>query len=151
MRIGEGELDDPRVIALVTHHITAARAETMPGCAHALDPAGLRGPDIRFWAFWEGEELLGVCALKRLTAEHGEVKSMHVAQSARRHGIGGQMVEHVIAAARQAGMRRLSLETGSWDYFRPAHALYRRHGFVECPPFDGYKPDPNSLFMTRMI
>ena len=40
MRIGEGELDDPRVIALVTHHIAAARAETMPGRAHALDPAG---------------------------------------------------------------------------------------------------------------
>jgi putative acetyltransferase len=45
-------------------------------------------------------------------------------------------------------MARLSLETGSWDYFRPAHALYRSHGFVECPPFGGYGADQNSLFMT---
>ena len=24
----------------------------------------------------------------------------------------------------------------------------RRHGFIECPPFAGYMPDPNSVFMT---
>jgi putative acetyltransferase len=45
-------------------------------------------------------------------------------------------------------MSRLSLETGSWDYFRPARALYRKHGFVECAPFGGYLPDPNSVFMS---
>jgi putative acetyltransferase len=45
-------------------------------------------------------------------------------------------------------MSRLSLETGSWDYFRPAHAFYRRHGFVECPPFADYVLDPNSVFMS---
>jgi putative acetyltransferase len=45
-------------------------------------------------------------------------------------------------------MSRLSLETGSWDYFQPAVALYRSHGFVECPPFGDYVPDPNSIFMT---
>jgi putative acetyltransferase len=45
-------------------------------------------------------------------------------------------------------MTRLSLETGSWEYFLPAHALYRSHGFVECAPFADYVPDPNSLFMT---
>jgi len=27
-------------------------------------------------------------------------------------------------------------------------ALYRSHGFVECPPFGDYAPDPNSIFMT---
>ena len=45
-------------------------------------------------------------------------------------------------------MGRLSLETGSWDYFRPARALYARHGFVECLPFADYAPDPNSVFMS---
>jgi len=45
-------------------------------------------------------------------------------------------------------MTRLSLETGSWDYFRPAIALYRSYGFVECPPFADYASDPNSIFMT---
>jgi isocitrate/isopropylmalate dehydrogenase len=27
-------------------------------------------------------------------------------------------------------------------------ALYRKHGFVECAPFGGYLPDPNSVFMS---
>ena len=63
-------------------------------------------------------------------------------------GIGGAMLRHIIAAARATGMRRLSLETGSWPYFAPARALYAAHGFVECGPFEGYGPDPNSVFMT---
>jgi putative acetyltransferase len=58
------------------------------------------------------------------------------------------MLRHIIATARERGVWRLSLETGSWDYFEPARALYRSHGFVECPPFADYVPDPNSIFMT---
>ena len=58
------------------------------------------------------------------------------------------MLRHIIGTARAGGMVRLSLETGSWDYFRPARALYARHGFVECPPFADYVLDPNSVFMT---
>ena len=61
------------------------------------------------------------------------------------------MLRHIIASARQSGMSRLSLETGSWEYFLPAQALYRSHGFVECPPFGEYAPDPNSVFMTLFL
>lgn len=148
MRITAGDLGDPRVVDLLRIHLASARAETAPGSAHALDTAGLQSPDISFWAIWEGGTLLGVGALKRLSPDHGEVKSMHTAQAARRRGAGGAMLRHIIASARDGGMSRLSLETGSWEYFRPAHALYRRHGFVDCPPFAGYEPDPNSVFMT---
>jgi putative acetyltransferase len=148
VRIVPGDLDDPRVVGLLRVHLTSARAETAPGSAHALDLAGLRSPDISFWAVWDGGTLLGFGALKRLSADHGEVKSMHVAEAARRRGIGGAMLRHIIAAAREGGMGRLSLETGSWDYFRPARALYARHGFVECLPFADYAPDPNSVFMS---
>ena len=73
---------------------------------------------------------------------------MHVVQSRRRLGTGSAMLRHIIAAAREMKLSRLSLETGSWDYFRPARAFYSRHGFVECPPFADYVPDPNSVFMT---
>ena len=83
-----------------------------------------------------------------LAKDHGEVKSMHTAPSARRKGIGTAMLQHIIAFARSRGISRLSLETGSWDYFQPAIALYRKHGFVECQPFDDYVQDPNSVFMT---
>jgi putative acetyltransferase len=129
-------------------HLTNARAQTAPGSAHALDATGLQSPDISFWTIWEDETLAGFGALKRLSPDHGEVKSMHTAQSMRRRGAARAMLAHIIAAARARGMSRLSLETGSWEYFRPAHALYRSHGFVECPPFANYGPDPNSVFMS---
>lgn len=148
MQIIPGDLDDRRVIDLLNTHVTTARAETARGSAHALDLAGLQAPDIRFWAIWDRDELLGVGALRQLSADHGEVKSMHTAQSTRRRGAGSAMLRHIIEAARAEGLSRLSLETGSWDYFIPARAFYRRHGFVECPPFGDYAADPHSVFMS---
>ena len=151
MRIVEGGLDDPRVVALLHTHLTRARAETAAGSAHALDLAGLRAPGVSFWTAWEGDEVVGVGALKRLSPAHGEIKSMHTAEAARGRGVGSAMVRHIMAAAHERGMTRLSLETGAWPYFLPARALYARHGFVECGPFGDYREDPNSVFMTREL
>jgi putative acetyltransferase len=73
---------------------------------------------------------------------------MHTEQLHRKKGVGSAMLRHIIAKARQMGFSRLSLETGSWPYFNAAREFYRRHGFVECPPFGSYVSDPNSVFMT---
>jgi putative acetyltransferase len=148
MRIIRGDLTDPRVVELLQIHLTTARAHTAPGSAHALDVSGLQSPDISFWTIWEDQTLLGCGALKRLSVDHGEIKSMHIAEAMRRRGAGRVLLLHIIATARARSMSRLSLETGSWEYFRPAWALYKRHGFVECPPFADYVLDPNSIFMS---
>lgn len=148
LTITEGGLDDPRVVALLTLHVTRARAVTPEGSAHALGLSGLKRPEIRFWSGWEGEALATVGALKRLSAEEGEVKSMHTAEALRGRGFGAAMLAHIIGAARQAGLTRLWLETGSFDYFAPARAMYAKAGFVECAPFGDYRPDRNSTFMT---
>lgn len=148
MRIIPGDLSDPRVLELLHTHLTSARAATAPGSAHALDASGLRSADISFWTIWDNETLLGCGALKRLAADHGEVKSMHTVQSVRNKGVGSTMLRHIIAEARAHGMSRLSLETGSWDYFLPARAFYKSHGFSECLPFGNYVLDPNSVFMS---
>ena len=148
LRIVNGGLDDPRVVALLQLHVTRARAETAPGSAHALDLGALRAPAVSFWSAWEDDEPVGVGALKRLSAEHGEIKSMHTAEAARGRGVGSALVRYIMAEARARGIQRLSLETGSWAYFLPARALYARHGFVECGPFGDYRADPNSVFMT---
>ena len=148
MRILPGDLSDRRVVDLLQIHVTSARAQTAPGSAHALDLTGLQSPDISFWTIWERDELLGCGALKRLSSDHGEVKSMHTAEAKRGRGAGRAMLLHLIETARAAGLSRLSLETGSWEYFRPARTLYSRHGFVQCPPFGDYVPDRNSVFMT---
>ena len=125
-----------------------ARAATAEGSAHALAIEALRAPGIDFWSAWTDDTLLGVGALKRLTPGHGEIKSMHTAESARRRGVGRMMLRHIIAAARESGMARLSLETGAWPFFAPARAFYRSEGFVDCGPFGDYVDDPNSVFMS---
>lgn len=148
IRIVQGDFTDARVVDLLRIHLTKARSETAPGSAHALDLTQLQSPDISFWTIWEGQTLLGFGALKRLSADHGEVKSMHTAQAARRTGTGSAMLRHIIGVARERGMSRLSLETGASEYFVPARSFYKSHGFVECPPFGDYVLDPNSVFMS---
>jgi putative acetyltransferase len=136
MRIIQGDLSDPRVVNLLRVHLTSARAATAPGSAHALDLSDLQSSDISFWTIWENEILLGIGALKRLSADHGEVKSMHTAQSMRRRGAGSAMLHHIIATARASGMSRLSLETthfagaGTSQQFaaKSAAALDQRRG-----------------------
>ncbi|HEX4052449.1 MAG TPA: GNAT family N-acetyltransferase [Steroidobacteraceae bacterium] len=151
-RLIEGNLDSPQVIELLDHHLRSSLAESgSPDSCHALDGSALRAQDVRFWSLWEGAELLAIGALKCLDGAHGEIKSMHTVQSGRRRGAGSTVLQHLLATARTSGMRRLSLETGAAAYFAPARALYRRHGFVECPPFGDYRPDPNSVFMTRVL
>ncbi len=151
MEITEGGLGDPRVVELLRLHSTRARAETAPGSAHALDLSGLKAPGVRFWTAWINGEPVGCGALKRVSGDHGEVKSMYTAEAVRGRGIARALLRRLMDEARRDGIVRLSLETGSWPYFRPARELYRRHGFVECPPFEGYVEDANSVFMTRML
>ena len=151
MTIVPGDLGDPRILELLRVHLTHARAESPPCSVHALDVSGLRAPDISFWAAWEGEQLLGVGALKQLAPDHGEVKSMHTAAAARGRGVGAAMLQHLVSLARQRGYTRLSLETGSMAYFSPARALYARAGFEVCGPFGSYGLDPNSVYMTRAL
>lgn len=147
-RIVPGDLTDPRIIELLEHHVTTALAQSPRESCHAFDVCGLQRPEVSFWAAWDGEGLLGVGALMDRGDGHGEVKSMHTAAAARGRGVGDAMVRHIVADARRRGFVRLSLETGSMDYFAAARRLYARHGFVECPPFGEYKSDPNSVFLT---
>jgi putative acetyltransferase len=151
MQITRGDLSDDRILRLLRHHFDTCHAVTPPGSAHVFDVSRLAAPEIDFWAAWDGDTLLGVGAMKPLDATHGEVKSMHTTEAARRRGVGSTLLKHIIATSRARGLTRLSLETGSFGYFEPARALYMAHGFEECPPFGDYRPDPNSVFLTLAI
>ena len=148
MEIVRGDLADPRVVALLEAHVAQCRAHSDPCKAHALDLTGLARPDIDVFAGFEGEALVGVGAVRRLSERLGEIKSMHVATSRRGGGAGVAMLAHLVAHARRVGLARLSLETGSQDFFYPARKLYRRHGFRDTGAFGGYPPDPHSVFLT---
>jgi len=142
------DLSDPRIAAFLDQHIHDMRVVSPPQSKHALDLAGLRRPDIRFWSAWNGAALVGCVALRRLDAQHGELKSMRTAPQLRRQGLARSMLVHVLSQAKASGLRRVSLETGTMAFFAPARALYVAHGFISCAPFGDYRADPNSVFMT---
>ena len=148
------EIDDPAredVLALLEEHLCNMRELSPPESVHALDVGALKSPDITFWSVRDGETLLGCGALKELDSEHGEVKSMRTPQSLRRRGAARAVLARILEEARSRGYQRLYLETGSSDAFLPARTLYESHGFTYCGPFGDYRPDPNSVFMTRRV
>lgn len=112
-----------------------------PGTSFALDLSGLQSPDVTVWSGWVGRRIAGIAALKDLRDGCGEVKSMRTHPDFLRQGVAAQLLEHLIQVARDRGMRRLSLETGTGPRFEPALALYRRRGFVSGPAFADYPRD----------
>jgi putative acetyltransferase len=151
LRIESDDLTRPQIHALLTEHLENMRAITPPQSVHALDLDRLRTPDISFWSVWDGPQLVGCGALKELDPRHAEVKSMRTPQALRRRGAGRAVLTHIIAVARTRGYRRLSLETGGTEPFKPAQALYASAGFTFCGPFGEYREDPNSVFMTLVL
>ena len=149
LKIVEGGLDDRQVLAMLRFHFDTNIAVTPPGSAHVFDVSRLKQSDVFFWTAWNDDALMGTGALKLLDSSHGEIKSMHTLQTARRSGIGAAMLQHIMEQAKTKCLKRLSLETGSFAFFAPARALYARYGFEECAPFGDYSLDPNSTFMTR--
>jgi putative acetyltransferase len=151
MDIREDDLIDIRTLKLIQLHLQGMAENSPPESRHALNVDGLRQPNITFYSAWNQEEIMGCGALKELTSTHGEVKSMRTATEYLKKGVAAAILQHIINESRNRGYTKLSLETGSMDSFKAAHRLYERFAFEYCGPFDTYKEDPNSVFMTLEI
>tara|TARA_Y100001958_G_C20846418_1_gene290787 strand:- start:53 stop:520 length:468 start_codon:yes stop_codon:yes gene_type:complete len=147
----EGNFDHPEVNDLLIKHFIELRAASPEGSAHVLDIPGLKIPSIKFWSFWENDELLGCGALKFLEKNHGEFKSIRIHDNFRNKGIGSQVIKDLIKKAVKLNIKRISIETGAGKFFEPARKLFKRCKFEPCKPFAHYKEDINSLYFTKLI
>lgn len=136
---------------LFERHTADMHADTPPESIHMMDAGELDIAAVSFFVMRQDGRPVGMGAFKRIDDSHAEIKSMHVLSELRGQGLSRQMLNHLVDAARAAGFARLSLETGVQPTFIAARALYAKAGFVECPPFEGYTNDPNSVFMTRRL
>jgi putative acetyltransferase len=141
----------PDLTLLMQRHTQAMHAETPPGSIHMLDASKLAVPGIWFFVMRDNGEAIGMGAVKRIDDSHAEIKSMHILAERRGEGLSRRMLDHLVSHALAEGFSKLSLETGSQPGFAPARGLYAKAGFAECGPFEGYGPDPSSVFMTRGI
>jgi putative acetyltransferase len=151
MRIEVDDLSRPAIHALLSEHLANMYELSPPEQVFALDLSKLKSPDITFWTVWDQAQLLGCGALKELSPEHGEIKSMRTPARLRGRGAGRAVLNRIIETARQRGYRLLSLETGTHPAFLPAQQLYRSAGFMESGPFGSYKEDPHSMFMQLRL
>lgn len=151
MQIRRDDLSGTAIAAFLEEHLRDMRSVTPPGSKHALDLDGLRRDNIHFWIVWDNDSIVGCGALKVLNEYHGELKSMRTAVPRRKRGVASLLLAHLIEEAQRRGLRQLSLETGAMPFFEPARRLYLKFGFVPCAPFGDYRPDPNSVFMTRLL
>ena len=132
---------------LLAHHADMA-GTAPPESQHALSLDRLMAPGVRLFAAHDRGELVATGALAPIDDGHEELKSMRTDPARRGQGLGRAMLDALLDDARRRGIRRVSLETGSAEFFAPAHALYTRAGFAPCEPFADYVDDPHSTFLT---
>lgn len=147
----EGDLQSVDVRALLDRHFDDMRSISPPDACHVLPVESMTDPAITLWSLREAERVLCIGALKELSADHGEVKSMRTEPEALGCGVGRAMLHHIVAEARRRGYRQLSLETGSTLPFAAAIRLYESEGFEPCPPFGSYRDTPFTRFFTRKL
>ncbi len=151
MKSVEGNFDNLEVNDLLKKHFIELRSVSPEGSTHVLDIKGLKDSSIKFWSLWENNELIGCGALKFLDKEHGEFKSIRLADKFRKKGNGIKIIKHLIDEAKKLSIKKISLETGAGEFFKPARELFVLCGFKVCKPFAHYKEDINSVYMSLPI
>tara|TARA_B100000470_G_C19427247_1_gene231364 strand:- start:29 stop:490 length:462 start_codon:yes stop_codon:yes gene_type:complete len=151
MKSLEGNFDNPEVNKLLIKHFEELRSVSPADNCHVLDITGLKNSNIKFWSLWENELLIGCGALKFLEEGHGELKSIRVAEPFKGKAYGIKVIQHLILEAKKLNINKLSLETGSGEFFAPARKLFEKAGFKTCNPFAGYKKTLDSCYMDLLI
>jgi putative acetyltransferase len=116
---------------------------------HLLDIAALQQSHVLFAVARDQFGNAQGCGAVVMNREYGEIKRMFVRPESRGRGIAAQLLSFLEARAAAGGCHQLMLETGIRQ--PEAIALYRRFGYTQRGPFNGYGDDPLSLFMEKTL
>jgi putative acetyltransferase len=151
LELGRADFADPDLTPFLQAHLDELAPTAPAESRHALDANALQASTVRVFVARMDARIVATGALAALEPGHEEIKSMRTDPARRGRGIGRRVLDHLLADARARGVRRISLETGSMDFFAPARTLYAKSGFVPCPPFADYVHDSNSTFLTLAL
>ena len=141
--------DQPEVAALLAQADALSASLYPPESNHLVYTDVLGAANARFFVARQNGTAVGCGAVICGHERQGEIKRMFVAPALRGQGVGRQILAAIEATAMAEGLRLLQLETGvdSDDALR----LYHAAGFIKRGPFGGYRPDPLSVFMEKIL
>jgi GNAT superfamily N-acetyltransferase len=111
----------------IKQEIPAAVDNTMHHLRQFAPPAG------RLLLVVESDAVLGCGGLRPIANGVAEIKRMYLRPEARGRGLGRQLLDALLDAARQHGYREVRLDTHG--YLSAAHHLYLAAGFTPCEPY----------------
>lgn len=112
-------------------------------------PGKYEQPDGRLFLAYSEGDLAGCIALRKLEDGIAEMKRLFVREDFRGRRVGIDLIEALIAAARENGYKALRLDTYP-PKMAKAVSLYRSYGFVEISPYYD-NPHDDVLYMELSL
>ncbi|MBD9371886.1 GNAT family N-acetyltransferase [Rhizobium sp. ARZ01] len=120
-----------------------------PEACYHLTVEQMAEPGVTVWIAREDGKAIGCGALKRHTADVGEVKRMYTRPGWQGRGVGREILSTIVGTAEADGLAELVLETG--DRHPAAWAIYEKAGFTRCGPVLDYPDSPYSIFYQKQL
>ncbi|MHA7777553.1 GNAT family N-acetyltransferase [Roseibium sp. M-1] len=120
-----------------------------PEACYHMTPDEMAGKATTVFTARINGSLAACGALHRHEDGIAEVKRMYTRPAFQGMGLGGRILDRIVALAEEEGFAELVLETG--DKHPAAWRIYERAGFRRCGPVLDYPDSPYSIFYSRPI
>ena len=148
--------DHPQVVALLAALDAYLATLYEPEANHILSVAELLAPEVRFFAAWQGDRVVGTGAVRHMAGAadtdhrpYGEVKRMYVEPLLRGQRVAARLVGMLEDSLRAQGIALALLETGRDQH--EAVCLYERCGYTRRAAYGGYPDNGLSLFFEKRL
>ena len=143
------EIIDPGRAKHLIDELDAYQASLYPAESNHLESLEvLRSERMVFLGALEDGEVLAIGSVK-LCEGYGEIKRLFVPHLHRGKGLAKKIMVELERLLAHHGLAWARLETGIHQ--SEAIGLYEALGYHMCEPFDGYLPDPHSVFMEKKL
>lgn len=147
--VGAETIDQDDAIALVAELDEHLNALYPPESRHGLNLAALRADNVRFVVARDETGRAHGCGAVMFKGDFAELKRMYTRPASRGQGVGAAVIAFLEGMARDKGYSIVRLETGVKQL--AALSFYEGLGYGRCGVFEGYKPDPLSIFMEKRL
>ncbi|MFI6072837.1 GNAT family N-acetyltransferase [Actinoplanes sp. NPDC051343] len=150
IKIRPARYDEPPVVALLVD-VMAELSGRYGGSGDdtPVDPADFVAPAGAFFVAYTEPDVLVGCAGWRRHGDDAELKRMFTASAARGRGLGRRMLTTIEESAREAGCKRVILETG--DRQPEAVSLYESAGYTRIDDFGYYAGHEGVLSFAKVL